>query len=66
MTNPSSDNWHVLGKHAVRLEPPDVIHTVPNGDISLDESIGLMTFVRSLPRPEKGFFGLIDMTHAGR
>lgn len=66
MTSVSSDDWHRVGNHAVRFEPPDIIHTRPNGDISLSDSLALGVFAKSLSKPEKGYFSLVDMTHAGR
>ena len=66
MSAADSDNWHRVGNHAVRFEPPDIIHTRPNGDISLSDSLALSAFAKSLSKPVKGYFSLIDMAHAGR
>ena len=62
----SSDGWHIVGEHAVRFEPPDIVHTRPGGDVSFKEGMALIDFIRDLPRPDKGFFGLVDMSKAGR
>lgn len=60
------DGWHRFGKHAVRFEAPDIIHSRPNGDIELSDSMTLITFGKGLSRPQKGFFSLVDMSHVGR
>ncbi len=64
-SHPTTD-WFVVGKHVARFEPPDVVHLRPNGDVSLTETATLIEFVGSLPRPEKGFIGLVDIGHAKR
>ena len=38
----------------------------PGGDVSLTESLELIKFWGGLPKPEKGFFSLVDMSNAGR
>lgn len=50
----------------MRFEPPDVIHLRPNGEISVADTLELIRFARELPRPAQGFFGLCDMSKAGR
>ncbi len=66
MSAADTDGWHRIGKHVVRFEAPDIIHTRPNGDISLSDSLALGVFAKSLTKPENGYFSLVDMAHAGR
>ena len=66
MTSAGSDDWYRVGEHKVRFEAPDIIHSRPNGDISLSDSLALGAFAKSLSRPERGYFSLVDMAHAGR
>jgi hypothetical protein len=66
MTSVSSDPWLHVGKHTARFEPPDVVHLRPGGDVSIEETLALIAFLKSLPMPSKRFIGLVDMSQAGR
>lgn len=66
MTIPADDGWHFIGKHAFRFEPPDILFSRPNGDMSVDQVKQMMAFLDTLPTPEKGFFALLDSAQAGR
>lgn len=66
MTEPSADGWHFIGKHSVRFEAPDIIFNRPDGDMSIDEMRRILELVNSFPKPEKGYFGLIDASKGGR
>ena len=56
----------VVGEHSAQFEPPDIVHLRPRGDVSVEDTLKLIKFVRTLPRPPKGFFGLVDIAHAKR
>jgi hypothetical protein len=62
----SPADWQMVDNHAMRFEAPDVIHLRPQGDVKLEQSLALIRFVRTLPKPEKGLFSLVDMKGAGR
>jgi hypothetical protein len=66
MTKTTETEWHYIGKHSVRFEPPDILFSRPDGDMSVAELKALIAFAESLPRPEKGFFGLLDVSKGGR
>lgn len=66
MTALDSDGWHRTGEHKVRFEAPDIIHSRPGGDISVSDSMVLVNFAKSLPKPANGFFSLVDMSRVGR
>jgi hypothetical protein len=60
------DGWHYVGKHSIRFEPPDILFSRPDGDMSVNDVRQIMAFIKSLPKPEKGFFSLIDVSRGGR
>lgn len=66
MTVPPDDGWQFVGKHAIRFEPPDIVFSRPDGDMSAAEMRQIMELVALLPEPEKGLFGIIDASKAGR
>ncbi len=66
MTDITNGEWHFIGKHGVRFEPPDLIFSRPDGDMSVDEHLQLIKFVQCIPQPPKGLIGLIDAGKGGR
>jgi hypothetical protein len=66
VTTPTDDGWHFIGKHAMRFEPPDIVYSRPDGDISVENVKQMLAFLDTLPKPEKGFYALLDTAHAGR
>lgn len=66
MTTSADNDWQFIGKHAIRFEAPDIVYSRANGDVSIDETRQMMSFLDALPKPEKGFFALLDTANAGR
>ncbi len=58
--------WHEIGKHSLRFESPDIVHMRIVGDLSLAQVQQLLEWVDAFPKPEKGYFSLIDIAEAGR
>lgn len=66
MTAANESEWHSIGQHLVRIELPDIVHVRLRGDVTRSQIEGILAFERDVPRPEKGFFSLMDVFDAGR
>ncbi|HMY14715.1 MAG TPA: hypothetical protein PKA58_00230 [Polyangium sp.] len=67
MNNSTTPNdWHFIGKHCMRFEPPDLFITRLIGDVSLEQNLESMRWLDDLEIPTIGFYSLVDVSEVGR
>jgi hypothetical protein len=55
----------LIGRHRIRIEPPDLCFVTNNGDISIEDAAALMSRVGAVAGVNRRVFLLFDVTRSG-
>lgn len=65
MSQSEGTDWQVIGTHAWRLEPPDVLRISFSGDVSGDDMSQLLALMHRCYQERGRLFGLVDLSRMG-